>query len=118
LGGGGNGGGYAGTANTGGGGGGGTSGNGGNGGSGIVVISYPTGLLSASATGTYAFTQVAGYDIWKFTGGGTWTPTISGTTALYVNSAVSGTFVIHAVNSGDVNSITISNGVITSVGTQ
>jgi hypothetical protein len=63
--------GIAGTANTGGGGGGGFSyatGNGGAGGSGIVIISYPTGSVTATG-GT--MTTSGGYTIHTFTGNGT-----------------------------------------------
>jgi len=65
-----------GTANTGSGGGGGsyngTYFNGGNGGSGVVIVRYPTGLLTATG-GT--ITTSGGYTIHTFTGSGTFTVT-------------------------------------------
>lgn len=69
------------TANTGGGGGGGgtdsKSGGGGNGGSGLVVVSFKTGSITASATGAYstytATVNGVGYTFYKFTGNGTFT---------------------------------------------
>jgi hypothetical protein len=72
-----------GSANTGGGGGGAQFGStSGNGGSGIVVISFRTdgsdGIISGStyATGSYVKTQTGTFDIYTFTGNGTWTPTL------------------------------------------
>lgn len=61
------------TANTGSGGGGGYSAAGGTGGSGIVIISAPQGLITATG-GTH--TTAGGQDIWTFTASGTWVPTV------------------------------------------
>lgn len=71
-----------GTANTGGGGGGGGSigsGNtaGGSGGSGIFIISIPTSMGVTAVGGTHTIS--GGNDIWTFTSGGTWVPTVPST---------------------------------------
>jgi hypothetical protein len=67
----------AGTTNTGGGGGGsgGGNGGGGSGGSGVVIISYPTGSVTATASGSVATTSSGGSTIRTFTGGGTFNVT-------------------------------------------
>jgi hypothetical protein len=79
----------AGTANTGGGGGGGggANANGGNGGSGVVIISYPTGTMTATG-GT--ITTSGGYTIHRFTSSSTFTVTsIPVPATLGVNAAPS-----------------------------
>jgi hypothetical protein len=88
----------AGTANTGGGGGGGganggTGGPGGAGGSGVVIISYPTGTLTATG-GT--ITTSGGNTIHTFTSSGTWTVTLAGSqkylSQIFFNEAPHSTF--------------------------
>ena len=59
----------AGAVNTGGGGAGSYNVNGGNGGSGVVIVSFPTGSLTASATGDYSITSANGNTIYIFKSG-------------------------------------------------
>lgn len=109
-----------GTDNTGGGGGGnGNSSTLVKGGSGVVIIKATAGLITASYSGAYSFASAGGYDVWTLTSNGTFTITaISGASALYVNSAVNGTYSTGVTGpTGSLASITFTNGVVTAVTT-
>ena len=77
-----------GTTNTGSGGGGSADGNGGSGGSGVVIISYPTGSITATVTGSVTTLTSGNNTIQKFTGNGTFTVTSAGNGAIISSFSV------------------------------